>query len=139
MTTVAPHSRFHVRLPGRRLLSIAPAAAFIVVMAADVGSVALVKMSVPDDAADAARAGVGAIQFTTGATPENAKTAFDAAKQTADLHHLDLDTQTFTIFKDGSVKLTAHKNAPTLLFKRLPWLKDHTSTTSTVTVSRASW
>lgn len=139
MTTLVPNRRLRVVVPGRRFLSVVPVAAFVIVMAADAASVALVQVSVPDDAAEAARAGVSAIQFQREANPQNAQGAFDAAEQVAETHGLELDSQTFTIYADGSVQLTAHKDAPTLLFKRLPWFKSHTDKTTTVKVNRTPW
>ena len=139
MTLLAPHHRIRIKIPGRRLLTVAPAVAVIVLMAADLASLSLVKVSFPDDAAEAARAGVSAIQFEGHATPQTAETAFRAAEAVAKEHSMNLDQQTFIVYADGSVKLTAHRHVPTVLFKRLPWLRGHTETTTTVTASRVHY
>jgi len=137
---VIPASRRRIYIPGRRLLLGVPAVVVPILLAADLGSVALVRMSVPDDADDAARAGVSAIGFNSGpVTPTTAETAFKAAEDVAHLNRMDLDRQTFTVFADGSVELSAHRKAPTLLFKHLPWVKNHLDVTSTTKVNRASW
>ncbi len=132
-------TRRSVHIPGRRLLVLAPMIALPVLVAADLGSVALVRMSVPDDAGEAARAGVTAIQFDRTATSTTAATAYQAANGVAALHRMDLDEQTFKVFADGSVQLTAHRKAPTVLFKRVPWLRDHTDVTATATAHRSTW
>jgi hypothetical protein len=137
---VLPASRPRISFPGRKLLVGIPAVAIPILFAADLGSLALVTMSVPDDAADAARAGVSAIAFTNGpVTPTTAETAFHAAEDVAALSRMDLDRQTFTVFADGSVELTAHRKAPTLLFKHLPWVQDHLDVTTTITEKRPNW
>lgn len=137
-TAVRP--RLPVQIPGRRLLVLGPLIALPILIAADLGSVALIQLSVPDDASEAARAGVSAIAFNSGTvTPATAEVAFDAANDVARLHRLDLDRETFTVYADGSVELSAHRTAPTLLFKHLPWVGDHLDVTSQTKASRPSW
>jgi hypothetical protein len=105
---------------------------------ADLGSVVVVRMTVPDDAAEAGRAGVQAISWdlrSSAATPQNAQTAYEAASNVAKLHRQEVDPQTFTVFKDGSVHLTVTRTAPTVLFKRLPGIRSITSTKTTTTVA----
>lgn len=136
-TTARP--RVQVSLPGRKLIVAIPLIGLPVLLAVDLASIAVVKLSVPDDAAEAARAGVSAIQYERSPTPQTATTAFDAATDVAELHRIDLDEKSFTVFADGAVRLTASRNAPTLLFKRLPWLRDHTQTTVTTTVDKPNW
>ncbi len=122
--------------PGARVLVALPMIALPTVGVADLGSVALVHLSVPDDADEAGRAAVQALQFSRTATPKDAEIGFNAAKSVTDLHHQHLDPQSFTIYRDGSVRLTVSKTAPTILFKRLPGLKGLTHTTTTTTVAR---
>jgi len=112
-----------------------------IVLAADAGSVTLMRMSVPDDADEAGRAGVAAITFATGTnpTPEEAQSAYDAATSVADTHGEHIDPATFTIYKDGSVTLTVRRSAGTVLFRHLPFLSGLTHTQSTTTVHRADW
>lgn len=126
-------------IPGRRALTLLALIALPVVVAADLGSVALVKVSIEDDAGEAARAGMTVIQFTQKATPEGAEAAYQAASTVADLHRLSIDKDSFTIYADGAVKLTATRDAPTLLFKHFPGLRDVTDSTVTVTVGRPTW
>lgn len=137
--SLAPSRARRVYLPGRRLLTALPLVALPVVIAIDLASVALVQLSVPDDAGEAARAGMAAVQFERSATPQQAQIAFNAASQVADLHRMNLDRESFTVYADGAVTLTASKKAPSLLFKHLPRLKDLTTSTETVTVSRPNW
>lgn len=137
--SLAPSRPRRVYLPGRRLLTALPLVALPVMIAIDLASVALVQLSVPDDAGEAARAGMAAVQFERSATPQQAQIAFNAASQVADLHRMNLDRESFTVYADGAVTLTASKKAPSLLFKHLPRLKDLTTSTETVTVSRPNW
>jgi hypothetical protein len=140
MTAPAPlRTRSRRSIPGRRFLTVLPLAALTVALAADLGSVALVKLSASDDAGEAARAGVGAIQYERSATPQTAQAAYDAAEQVASLHRLDIDQATFVVHADGKVELTAHRTAPTVLFKHLPGLRNLTETTVSVTADRAEW
>ena len=120
-------------------LVVFPLIALPILIAADAGSVTLMKLSVPDDAGEAGRAGVQAIYYSGVATPEEAQTAFTAAKSVADTHHEHIDPATFTITKDGAVTLTVTKHAGTVLFKHLPGLKGLTESKVTTTVARASW
>jgi hypothetical protein len=138
MAITAPRlPRVHV--PGRRFITALPLIAVPLLVAVDLASVALVHISVPDDAGEAARAGVAAIQFERSATPQQAQLAFNAASEVADLHRLTLDRESFTVYADGAVALTASRKAPTLLFKHLPGLKDLTTSTESVTVGRPNW
>lgn len=136
-TDAAP--RRSIYFPGQRLLVMLSLIALPVLLAADLGSVALVKVSVDDGAGEAARAGMSAIQFSGKPTPVEAELAYRAAAEVAELHDLVIDQQSFTIYADGAVKLTATRNSPTLLFKHLPGLRDITDSTVTVTVTRQGW
>lgn len=128
-----------VHIPGRRFVTALPLIALPLVVAVDLASVALVHLSVPDHAGEAARAGMAAVQFERSATPQQAQLAFNAASQVADLHRLNLHREGFTVYADGAVTLTASKKAPTLLFKHLPGLKDLTTSTESVTAARPNW
>lgn len=131
--------RTRVHIPGRRLLTGLPIVVLLVLVGADLASVALVKMTVPDDAGEAARAGVTAIDSRDTATPQTAETAYGAANYVADLHSMTIEPDTFTVWADGAVELTAHRKAPTMLFKHLPGLKDLTETTATAKAERATY
>lgn len=131
--------RHSVHIPGRRLLTLLPLIALPVLAAADLGSIALVRLAAEDDAGEAARAGMTAIQFGQKATPEAAEVAYAAAASVAKLHRQIIDQQTFTIYADGAVKLTATRHSPTLLFQHLPGLRGLTDSTVTVTINRPNW
>ncbi|MBA3742085.1 hypothetical protein [Sporichthya sp.] len=137
--TAHPRRTSRVHVPGRRALTLITLIALPVVVAADLGSVALVKVSVEDDAGEAARAGVMAIQYGQTATPQTAEIAFRAAKEVADLHRLTIDPATFVVTADGSVRFAARRDAPTALFKHLPGLRDLTDTTVTVSAQRPNF
>lgn len=132
-----PRRRVHI--PGGKLLAGIPLIALLVMGGADLASVALVKLSAPDDAGEAARAGVAAVEFDRSATPQTAQEAYDAANEVAELHRLDIDEKSFVIREDGSVEFTAHRSSPTLLFKHLPGLRDLTETTISASATRADW
>jgi hypothetical protein len=126
-----------VQFPGSRILTMLPLIALPVVVVADLGSVAVVQLSVPDDAQEAGRAATQAISFRvtpTAATPQNVRLAFEAASNVAALHRQTVDPSTFTVFKDGSIQLTVSKTAPTMLFKRVPGLRNLTVSKTTTTV-----
>lgn len=109
---------------------------------ADLGSVVVVRMTVPDDAAEAGRAGVQAISYDLragAATAQNAEIAYEAAANVAKLHRQEVDPKSFTVYKDGSVHLTVTRTAPTVLFKRLPGLRAITSTETSTTVAPAHY
>jgi hypothetical protein len=124
---------------GSRILALVPLVALPIVVAADVGSIALVRLSVPDDASEAGRAGVAAIQYQDKATPAIAQAAYDAATTVSDLHGQEIDRETFTIYKDGSVELTVSETAPTVLFKHLPGLRSLAHFEITKKVNRLSY
>jgi hypothetical protein len=124
---------------GTRPLTLLPLIALPILLAWDAGAVTLMRMSVPDDADQAGRAGVMAIQFNNDATPEEAQSAFAAAKQVTDGHDETIDPASFTIYKDGSVTLKVSRSTPTVLFKFLPFFSGLTHTSTTTTVRRAAW
>lgn len=132
-----PRPRVHI--PGGKLLAGIPLVALLIVGGADLASVALVKLSAPDDAGEAARAGVAAVEFDRSATPQTAQEAYDSANEVAELHRLDIDEKSFVVRENGSVEFTARRTAPTLLFKHLPGLQDLTETTVSVSATRANW
>ncbi|MGQ0631802.1 MAG: hypothetical protein ACT4P1_12230 [Sporichthyaceae bacterium] len=123
-------------IPGRRTLYVVCALVVPTLLLIDLASVALVKLSASDDATEAARAGMSAIQFSQTATPAGAEAAFRAANEVADLHDLTIDSADFTIYADGAVQLTARRTAPTLLFKHLPVLRDLVEAEVSTTVER---
>jgi hypothetical protein len=128
-----------VQLLGTRPLMMLPAIILPIVLAWDAGAVALMHMSVPDDAQQAGQAAVQAIQYMTYPTPDEAQAAFNAAKGVTDLHSEKIDPAGFTIYKDGSVTLKVTRSTDTVLFKYLPFLSGLAKTSSTVTVQRSTY
>ena len=124
---------------GSRVLTLLPLVALPIVTAADVGSIALVHLAVPDDAAEAGRAAMSAIQYQSQPTSNAAQIAFDAAASVADLHQQEIDRRSFTIYKNGSVHLSVSRDAPTVMFKRIPFLRDLTHASATTTIERPTW
>lgn len=122
-----------------RTLFLVPAIALPIVVAFDAGSVALMQLAVADNTAEAGRAGVTAIAFERQASPQTAQMAFDAAKSVTDSHGEDIDPASFRVHSDGSVTLTVSKSTRTVLFGRLPGLRDLTKTQHTETVRRSNW
>ncbi len=123
--------------PGQRILVTLPLIALPLVAVADLGSVVLVQLSVPDDTQEAGRAATQAIAFKvtpTAATQANAEAAFAAASEVASVHRQQVDPTTFAVLPDGSVRLTVTKTAPTMLFEHVPGLRDFARASSTATV-----
>lgn len=109
------------------------AAALLVVTVVDGGSVLLTEMSVPDDTTTAGHAAAGAVEDER-VSQQAAITAFEAARSTAAGDLLEVRSRSFRLFPDGEVTLTASRTAPTLVMHRIPFLRDLTVVTSTVTV-----
>lgn len=126
-------------LLGSRTLTVLPMIVLPIVIAFDGGSVAIMKLAAPDNAAEAGRAGVTAIYNDNQATADNAQVAFDAAKSVSDNYGETIDPTSFRIQSDGSVTLTVSKSTDTVLFKHLPGLRGLTHTTTTETVKRSNW
>lgn len=99
----------------------------------DGGSVALTRMSVPDDVRAAGYAAAEAAQDQP-ATRRTAVAAYEAAVADAKLHGLTVRTDDFRLYPDGRVTLTAEKTAPTLLLDRVSALRDLAEVRVTVTV-----
>lgn len=126
-------------IPGRRALMLLPLIALPVLACVDLGSVTLIHLQAEDNAGEAGRAGMAAIQFEREATMRNAEIAYQAASGVADLHRQQIDKDTFTIYADGAIELTARRTAPTLFFKHLPGLRELTETEVTTKVTRPNW
>jgi hypothetical protein len=95
-----------------------------VVGVAGVDSVSLLstRLSVQDDAANAAIAGRDSY-----ASSHNVATAYDAARNAATRLHPDVlvPAQTFVVMRDGSVTATAIRTPSTLVAHYLPWVREH--------------
>jgi hypothetical protein len=118
----------------RRVVGWLVAAAVLVVVMIDGGSVVLTKLSVPGDAEDAGHAAAGAVAGMM-TSQQEAVTAYDAAAQTATPAGLRVNRHDFRVYPDGRVTLTVTRTASTLLFKHLPILRDLAVVSNTQTVS----
>lgn len=121
-------------MPSRSALAALLAAALFLVALIDGGSVLLTEMSVPDDTTAAGQAAAQAVEELP-ATQQNAVIAFEAARAAGAGDSVRVHTKDFTLFPDGEVMLTASRTAPTLVFHRLPWVRDLAVVASTATVS----
>ena len=99
----------------------------------DAGSVALTRISVPDDVRRAGQIAATAVQGQP-ATRQTARLAFDAAQTEARHHGIVVHTKDFTLYPDGRVMMTAGRTAPTLLLHRVERLSGYADVRSTVTV-----
>jgi hypothetical protein len=115
-----------------RLLGVAGAAA-VILAALDAGSIALTKLSVPDDVRRAGQIAATAVEGQP-ATRQTARIAFDAAQTEARHHGIVVSTEDFTLYPDGRVTMTAGRTAPTLLLHRVGMLSGYADVRSTVTV-----
>jgi hypothetical protein len=93
----------------------------------------LTKLSVPDGTVVSGYAAVAAVEGLP-ATKHNAVIAYTAAQAAGDELTLRIHTEGFRLYPDGRVTLTASRRAPTLVFHRLPWLRDLTLVASSNTV-----
>jgi len=119
---------------GARSAIVWPLAVAVQVIAlVDGGSVVLAELSVPQGTEASGQAAVAAVEGLP-ATKQNAVTAYTAARAAGDELSLRIHTEDFTLYPDGRVTLTGSRTAPTLVFHRLPWLRDLTVVTTTATV-----
>ena len=115
------------------------AALFVAVI--DGGSVALARMQVSDDAQGAAREAAQAVAGQP-INPTTAQVAYDAGLMALPNDRERIvkngpgDAQDFRVGADGSVTLTVTREAPTLVFKHLPPLRDWTHASSTYTQTK---
>jgi len=106
------------------------ALSLILVAVIDGGSVLLARVAVTDDAKDAGRAAVVAIE----GQPVNGRTAtiaYAAAEKAAAENGELVRQDDFLVHADGSVELTLTRIAPTLVFNRLSLSRDWTTVGST--------
>lgn len=100
----------------------------------DAGSVALTRLSVPDQVRQAGYAGAAAAEGMP-TSRQAAQVALEAAANEARPHGLTVKPKSFTLYPDGRVSLTASRRAPTLLLDKVAALRHFTKVKSTVTVS----
>lgn len=112
---------------------VAVAALVLAVLAIDSGSVVLTRMSSHDDVQQAGYQ-AAAVAKQGPATRQTAVGALAAAERDAEPHGITVSSKGFTIYPDGSVRLTGTKKAPTLLMKHVAAFDHliHVSTTLTV-------
>jgi thiazole synthase ThiGH ThiG subunit len=120
-------------MPSRSAVGYLLAAALLLLALLDGGSVVLTRMSVPDDTESAGHTAAAAVENLP-TTKQTAVTAFEVAQAAGAGDSLEVHTKDFTLYPDDRVTLTASRTAPTLVFHRLPWLRDLVVVTSTATV-----
>jgi hypothetical protein len=104
----------------------------------DGGAVGYARLATEDDARTVGHAAVEAVRGEP-LTQQTALSAYRAASATAARFGATVDRADFAVHRDGSVTLTLHRTAPTLVFDHLPFLRDTTAITSTVTVEPAPY
>ena len=118
----------------RRLLTLT-AAMLAVLGALDAGSIALTKLSVPDDVRRAGQLAAAAAHGKP-TIRQTAVEAFEAAQVEAARRDVVVRTEDFTLYPDGRVTLTVTKTAPTLLLDRVHALRHLALVETTATVER---
>lgn len=104
----------------------------------DGGSIALARMQVGDDAQESARFSAQSI-LNQPINQRTAEIAYDAAvsalpnDRESIIRNNGNDKEAFRVADDGAVTLTVTREAPTLVFKYIPHLKDLTSVKATYT------
>lgn len=110
----------------------------VLVFALDGGSCAIARMQVDGDAKTAGRFAVQQIQGMP-VNQETAKIAYQSAvealpnKKMTVAQQLPGEDRDFRVHADGAITMTVQREAPTLVFKYLPKLKDLTSAEVTYT------
>jgi hypothetical protein len=116
-----------------KTLSLVAIAAVPLVGVIDVGVVGYARLATVDDAKVVARAAAEAVRGQA-LTQQTALIAYQAAELTALRFGASVARKDFTVHRDGQVTLTLQRTAPTLLFDHLPFLRDTTAISATVTV-----
>jgi hypothetical protein len=109
-------------------------AAVVVGFGIDASSVALTRLSTPDDVREAGQAAAEAVQGMP-VDRQSATVALAAAVDKARAHGLRILPGDFRLFPDGRVELTGDRTAPTLLIDHISPLSHLTSVESTATVT----
>jgi hypothetical protein len=99
----------------------------------DSGVVGYARLATEDDAKVVARAAADAVRGQP-LTQQTALTAYEEADATARRLGATVARKDFTVHRDGQVTLTMERTAPTLIFDQLPFLRDKTDISVTVTV-----
>ena|SRR6266496_205145 len=116
-----------------RLLLFLALAVVPVIGIIDGGRVGYNRLSTEDDAKVVARAAAQAIRDQP-LTQQTAVIAYEAAESTARGFGATVDRKDFTVHRDGKVTLTLERTVHTLVFCHLPFLRDTTVISRTVTV-----
>ena len=107
--------------------------AFPVLGVIDGGMVGYAHLATEDDAKVVARAAAEAVRGEA-LTQQTAVIAYQAAESTAQRFGATVVRKDFTVHRGGQVTLTLQRTAPTLVFDHLPFLRDTTAISATVTV-----
>lgn len=99
----------------------------------DLVSLGATRFQAEDHAQTAARAAAGAY-----AGPTSLQAAYDAAVAEVVAHGDTIDPQTFSVSPEGTVTLTLHRLAPTLLVEKVGPLREYADVRRTVTAARPS-
>lgn len=99
----------------------------------DFGSIVLTRMAIPDAAKQVGYTAAASVENKP-TTRESAIVALRAARADASERNLRVSSEGFTLFPDGRVRLTAHRNAPTFVLKRVSAFSDMADVSVTVTV-----
>lgn len=120
-----------MRTWARRLVALA-LAVLICTVAFDIASIAVVRISVADDADNAAFAAAAATQGRA-ITVDTAEIGFAAAQASADNDGDSALASGFSLHPDGSVTVTLQAKAPTVWADLFGWTRDLTVTEATKT------
>ena len=110
--------------------------AFLGLAAIDGGSVLLTTLATPDDLEEAGFKAAAVVSRSNDPVPTTttAVAALEAARAEAGKHDITVREDDFTIYADDTVELTGATTAPTLLFKRVPFLQGLAEVVTTLTV-----
>jgi len=120
------------------LRGVTRAFALLVIMAVpllgviDIGVVGYARLATEDDAKVVARAAADAVRGQP-LTQQAALIAYEEAAATAHRLGATVAKKDFTVHRNGQVTLTMERTAPTLIFDQLPFLRDKTDISVTVT------
>jgi hypothetical protein len=116
-----------------RTLGVLVILAVMVLGVIDGGVVGYAHVATEDDAKVVARAAAEAVRGER-VTEQTAVIAYQAAESIAHRFGATVPRNDFTVHSDGQVTLTLQRSAPTLVFDHLPFLRDTTTISTTVTV-----
>jgi hypothetical protein len=115
-----------------RAFGVVAIAAVPLVGVIDGAVVGYARLATEDDAKVVARAAAEAVRGQA-LTQQTALIAYQAADLTARQFGATVVRKDFSVHRDGQVTLTLQRSAPTLVFDHLPFLRDTTAISATVT------